>query len=77
MNPDQIDFGRLALTLSGQNWSWTKQNVGSVLKLLGFSKSENVGHRETYISPDRFLADVYCNGDHVECVESTLLAFET
>lgn len=70
-----LSIGDTAAMLAEQSWSWARESVGTTLAGMGFLNSQSVGHRVTYVDQQGRFADLYCDGEHVDCVEITILAF--
>lgn len=75
MQSKQISIGHVAAKLAEQLWAWNRQCIEASLQVIGFSNVESFRHRLTYVDQEGLLADVYCDGDKVDCVEVTVSTF--
>lgn len=70
-----MSIGDTAAMRAEQSWSWARTCVETTLQGIGFLNFRSVGHRVTYVDQLGRFADVYCDGEYVDCVEITILAF--
>jgi hypothetical protein len=70
------DISAIAQLLSGQEWSWTRNGIETLVSSLGWKVLESLGHRKTYKTPEELNASIYYNHEQPESIEVGIKSFK-